>query len=92
MPTKRICDVANCGSETRNGWTLFTIPTNQELRQEWCKRVGLNINLLKSTSMICQLHFNEEDLLIFGNTFRLRPGSLPSIPSTHLKARKLILS
>ena len=80
MPTKRICALPNCSNSSKKGWTLFSIPKEEAVQQVWCEHVGLDSSNLKSNSLLCQLHFNKDDLIMFANSFRLRPGAVPYGP------------
>lgn len=80
MEKKKYCSFKGCLTKSGEGKSLFKCPKDEVLREKW-------INFLKSSEkgnlkevksfILCEYHFNLNDLINFGTSKRLKAGSVP---------------
>ncbi|GAB1869629.1 Vam6 vps39-like protein [Camponotus japonicus] len=80
----RMCKVKGCKTKQGQGKLLFTFPKDSVMRKLWISKTGRTQSNPKSTSCICENHFNAvqwEKVRVDGSR-KLRRGAVPSLPET----------
>ncbi|KAJ8673360.1 hypothetical protein QAD02_004622 [Eretmocerus hayati] len=84
------CIVPGCQSNKRltKRITVFRVPVDLELREQWRKIIGLEDKGLKEPHRVCAKHFREEDVERFREYFDADGNCIHKIHLTHPRLKK----
>lgn len=75
------CKIKGCESKNIDSISMFKVPTEPNLRKKWILSIEKNqsFDYLCGNFRICELHFDDGDILERGSRIDLKAGSIPTI-------------
>lgn len=88
----RYCSYVNCSSKHTDGILVFCLPKNSEISQKWksfIKQSGHKTCDDAKRLMLCQFHFDVQDINFDRTPARLKTGSIPKYSDFRVSLKKL---